>query len=165
MTSTLVCHWHAERETRLRCGSCGRAICVECTHQHPVGVRCRECVSFTPLPTLQISRSYVVRGVSAVIGMGIGGGIGLSIVLSVLPGAGFLFFFLMVGLGYAMAEGISVSVNRRRGRFYQYLGLAAVVLATLPIIVISLPSLSVGALFNLAGVGVAATVAWNRLAP
>jgi hypothetical protein len=40
-----------------------------------------------------------------------------------------------------------------------------VLLATAPIALISLFSLSIGALFNLMGIGVALSVAWQRRAP
>lgn len=165
MTTLPVCHWHPDRETGLRCGSCGRSICVECMRQHPVGIRCRECSNPTRLPTHEVSTSYVARGVAAAIGMGLAGGVALIIVLRVVPGAGFFFFFLMLGLGYAIGQGVGAAVNRRRGRAYQYMALGATLLATAPVSVTSLASLSFGGLIDLAGVAVAAVVAWHRLAP
>ncbi len=38
-----TCYRHPDRETRLSCTSCGRPICVECSHDASVGQRCPEC--------------------------------------------------------------------------------------------------------------------------
>jgi hypothetical protein len=32
------------RETLLRCNRCDRPMCTECAVQHPVGLRCKECI-------------------------------------------------------------------------------------------------------------------------
>ena len=165
MSAPAACHRHPERETGLRCGACGRSICVECVRQHPVGIRCGECANPAPLPTYRVSSGHVARGTAAALVLGVAGAVGLRLVLGLLPGAGFLFLLIMIGVGYLMGEGVSAAVNRRRGRTYQYLALGAALLATAPVSLPSLAPLSVGALLNLAGVGAAAVVAWNRLAP
>ena len=162
MTQQEVCHWHPERETRLHCGSCGRPICTECLRQHPVGIRCRECSREAPLPTHQVSTNYVLRGIGAAIGVGFVGIIALAFLL---PAAGFLFFFLMLGLGYVTAEAIGMAVNRRRGRTYQYMALASVFISTVGLWGSVLGALTIGGLFDLGGVAVAALVAWHRLSP
>lgn len=41
---TAVCYRHPDRATRLSCTECGRPICVECSHDAPVGQKCPECV-------------------------------------------------------------------------------------------------------------------------
>lgn len=38
-----VCYRHADRETRLACSNCDRAICWDCVTPAPVGQRCPEC--------------------------------------------------------------------------------------------------------------------------
>lgn len=53
-------------------------------------------------------------------------------------------------------------MNQRRGRPYQYMALGGVLLATAPIAIGSIFVLSLGAAFNLLGVGMAALVAWER---
>ena len=128
MTQAQTCHWHPERETRLSCARCGKPICVECMRQHPVGVRCKECDRASRLPTYQVSTAYLVRGLSAMVGLGIGGGVALF-VLDRMVGIGFLSLLLMFGLGYVVGEGIGAAVNRRRGLPYQYMAAGAVVLA------------------------------------
>ncbi len=42
---TRVCYRHPDRETRLGCSSCGRPICVECSHRASVGQLCPDCVA------------------------------------------------------------------------------------------------------------------------
>src|SRR5690606_10430831 len=46
-TDTLYCTVHPTRATLLRCNRCGRPMCTDCAVQHPVGLRCRECVNQT----------------------------------------------------------------------------------------------------------------------
>ena len=133
--------------------------------QHPVGIRCKECAVGARSPVFQISREYYVKGIAAAIGLGFAGLIALSLLLTLIPGAGFLFFFLMGGLGYGIGEGLGYAVNRRRGRPYQYMALGGVLLATAPIALGSIFTLSFGALINLVGVGIALSVAWQRRAP
>ncbi len=168
MATTTTCHWHPNRDTRLTCGNCGKPICTQCMRHHPVGIRCKECAGLARLPTYQVSASYAARGIGAMVGLGIAGGLVLLLVRSVLGSfAGFLFFFLMFGLGYALGEGVSAAVNRRRGKPYQYMAAGAVLIAASPILISLLLSLSIsiGALFTLAGVVAAVAVAMSRLAP
>ena len=42
---TAVCYRHPDRATRLSCSECGRPICVECSHDAPVGQKCPECAT------------------------------------------------------------------------------------------------------------------------
>lgn len=38
-----VCYRHPDRPTRLACSECGRPICIDCSHDAPVGQKCPEC--------------------------------------------------------------------------------------------------------------------------
>jgi membrane associated rhomboid family serine protease len=38
-----TCYRHPDRETRVSCSACGRAICPDCMTPTPVGMRCPEC--------------------------------------------------------------------------------------------------------------------------
>ena len=170
MTQARVCYWHPERETGLRCSRCGRGVCVECMRQHPVGLRCKECAQAARLPTYQAPASYLARGIAAAVALGLTGGFALFMLRQVLPGFGFLYFLLMIGAGYVIGEGISVAVNRRRGRPYQIIALAATGLATWPFALAGLAGVlsfggAIGGLMTLFGVGAAGFVAWSRLAP
>ena len=40
-----TCYRHPDRETRLACSNCERAVCVDCVRPAPVGQRCLECVA------------------------------------------------------------------------------------------------------------------------
>lgn len=40
-----TCYRHPDRETRLSCTSCGKPICVECSHDASVGQKCPECAA------------------------------------------------------------------------------------------------------------------------
>ncbi len=40
-----TCYRHPTRATRLSCTSCGRPICVECSHDASVGQKCPECAA------------------------------------------------------------------------------------------------------------------------
>jgi hypothetical protein len=157
-----TCHWHPDRETGLHCSNCGKAICVECVRQHPVGVRCKECARLNRLPTYQVSASYVARGVGAAIGFGIAGSIGLNVVLASFPLFGFFFFIVMGLLGYLIGEGIGKAVNQRRGRPYQYMALGSVLLATVPVFIGSVFVAPASSILILAGVGIASKIAWDR---
>jgi membrane associated rhomboid family serine protease len=42
-----TCYRHPDRATALSCSTCGRAICVECSHDTPVGQKCPECAAPT----------------------------------------------------------------------------------------------------------------------
>lgn len=42
-TSATTCYRHPDRETGVRCSSCGRPICPDCMTATPVGMRCPEC--------------------------------------------------------------------------------------------------------------------------
>ena len=89
----------------------------------PVGVRCPDCAQAKPIPTFDVSTSFLLRGLGAGIGIAAVGGIitsfvyiflfntglGLSIVNVVTAGA-------VAGVGLLVGEGISLAVNRKRGR-------------------------------------------------
>ncbi len=163
MASPATCHWHPDRETGLRCGNCGKPVCFECVRQHPVGIRCKDCAREARLPTYRISRSDVARGIAAAVALGLAGAVVLALLTALL--SGFFFFLTMIGLGYGIGEGVSRAVNRRRGRAYQYMALGAVLLATSPLALPALLSVSVASGFALVGVAAAGLVAWYRVAP
>jgi len=43
-----TCYRHPDRATRLSCTSCGKPICVECSHDASVGQKCPECAAPSP---------------------------------------------------------------------------------------------------------------------
>ena len=80
------------------------------------------------------------------------GFVGVIALAFLLPVAGFLFFFIMLGLGYVTAEAIGMAVNRRRGRVYQYMALASVLISTVGLLGSILGTFTIAGLFNLGGV-------------
>ena len=56
-----VCYRHANRETRVSCGRCGKYLCPDCVRHGPVGVRCSDCLRtprlILPLENFQRSRT------------------------------------------------------------------------------------------------------------
>ena len=128
MAAVSTCHWHPERETRLTCSQCGRWMCVQCMRQHPVGIRCKECSAYARLPMFELSGDTLVRGLGAMLGLGVAGGLAL-VILGQTPVFGFFSLMLMLGLGYVTGEGISAAVNRKRGRPFQWMAAGGVLIA------------------------------------
>ena len=75
-----TCYRHPDRATRLSCTTCGRPICVECSHDASVGQKCPECAAPAPgarviqarntigKPSFQSSPvSFTIIGVTAAI--------------------------------------------------------------------------------------------------
>lgn len=58
----LVCAYHPQRETLIRCARCDRPICTQCAIRHPVGLRCRDCARLTRLPMFQVGPREMVLG-------------------------------------------------------------------------------------------------------
>ena len=126
------CYWHPSRPTGLSCTRCGKAICVGCTFQHPVGIRCKECIKTHSLPIYQISITYLLRGFLAMIGTGTMGALISYAASYFFPHDLLIFFLFMLGLGYLIGEAISICLNRRRGGVYRLFPIGAVLIASLP---------------------------------
>lgn len=62
MTDSTVttCYRHPDRATRLSCSSCGRPICVECSHDASVGQKCTECAA--PDPRARVVHARTTTG-------------------------------------------------------------------------------------------------------
>ena len=108
------CATHPDVETNLRCGKCGKPICLKCQVQTPVGARCPDCAELRRLPTFRVSIKHYLRAVGTGLGMAIVCGIVWGALMGLVP-----FFYLNLllapGAGYAIGEVISLSVNRKRG--------------------------------------------------
>ena len=123
MAEARFCVRHPTLESNLACGRCGESVCPRCLVHAPVGVRCPDCAQAKPIPTFDVSTSFLLRGLGAGIGIAAVGGIitsfvyiflfntglGLSIVNVVTAGA-------VAGVGLLVGEGISLAVNRKQGR-------------------------------------------------
>jgi len=62
------CYKHPNDETSLSCGRCERPICILCTSNTEVGMRCRECVPKVKVASTR-RRSGLVLGGLAVVGL------------------------------------------------------------------------------------------------
>ncbi len=122
---TLECAFHPGRETSLRCGRCGKPICVKCIVQTPVGARCKECAQVRALPTYRADPLTVAR--AGIAGL-IVSAVGFTLV--------FIFFrafsmWLSIPIGLAVGEAISFGSNRKRAHSLQTTAAAAVVIGAL----------------------------------
>lgn len=81
-TTIPVCYRHPGRHTRLRCASCGKPICPECSVDTPVGQKCPECARST---TRVISGRAAVTKLPPVTATLLAINIGLFILSSVVP--------------------------------------------------------------------------------
>lgn len=117
MAAEVPCRRHPESATRLRCGSCGDAICPRCMVHGHVGVRCPDCGKSVTLPTYQVSGLYLVRAVAAAAAAGVAAGFVYALVFSAVPWLGLI---VLVGIGYLVAEAATAAAGRKRGRIMQY---------------------------------------------
>ena len=156
--TTTYCAEHSDTPTNLRCTRCDKPVCPRCMVQAPVGIRCREHGQGQKLPTYQVSRGFLARGIGASLVIGVLGGALLAVV--VLPTfPGFTSLLAMAGFGYLMAEGISRATNRKRGRPL-IIAASMGILAAFAIVVFFNPNLDP---FDLLGLGAAIYVAFIRL--
>ena len=156
------CPKHSETPTNLRCSRCDKPVCPECMVQAPVGIRCQEHGQPAKLPTYDVSAGYIVRGVTAGVGIGVLGGLVLGVVgaFTTLFWIPYVFTLAMVGLGYLVGEGISRATNRKRGQ--PLIIAAAVGVLAAFAIVAALSGLQLG-LFDLIALGVAIFLAIQRV--
>lgn len=136
-TPKLYCYNHPQRETMLRCNRCNRPICSECAVLTPTGYRCRECIrgqqkNFDTARALDYPLAVIVAGV-------------LSFLGSYL--AGFLWFFILMAapiVGVVIAEAVRWVVHRRRSKLLSQVTTVAVVVGSLPLLVVALLPLFLG---------------------
>lgn len=118
----LYCYRHPDRETRLRCNSCDKPICVECAVQTPTGYRCKECVRGQQkiFNTAQVS-DYIFGAIVAAILAYLGAYVTQLI--------GFFIFFIFLispAIGVGIAEVVRRVIKRRRSkRLFQVIAGAA----------------------------------------
>ncbi|MDQ3769960.1 MAG: rhomboid family intramembrane serine protease [Actinomycetota bacterium] len=71
-SSATTCYRHPDRETGVRCSSCGRPICPDCMTATPVGMRCPECskqttqvrdLARTTAGSMQVTRALIAVNV------------------------------------------------------------------------------------------------------
>ena len=155
----MYCAKHPDTETSVSCGRCEEAICTRCMVHAPVGVRCPDCAQVRRLPTFEVSRIYLARGIGAGLVLGLLGGAAAALLSWLLP-VFMLVFVAIVGVGYIIGEGISAAVNRKRGRALKFVAGGATLLAY-SIVSVSVPGVALS-IFGLLAGALAVYTAINR---
>lgn len=125
---SLRCSWHPDRETMLRCARCGRPMCPECARQHPVGMRCKECMHALRSPLYRVSPAQYAGGFLFGLGLSFLAAIGMGLLSGIWW---FLALFAAVGVGAAVGEAVSRGSGRKRGRGLQIATALSMVLGSL----------------------------------
>ncbi|MGB9739770.1 MAG: hypothetical protein ACP5UR_13920 [Chloroflexus sp.] len=134
-SETLVCYRHPQRETGLRCISCGRPICPECARATPVGQICPECArERTPVNYQVGPTQLLVAGVVVLIYALL-----VTLVAGVVIGwAGFFGFIVAFLLGpmtgNLLSRLIDWATGRKRGRMLMIVVSVAYACGSLPYI-------------------------------
>jgi len=80
------CYRHANVETRVSCGRCGKPLCTKCMIFTPVGVKCKDCAQMRPLPQFVLTPRLYARVIPGAIALALGVGFLLSFAI----GLGFI---------------------------------------------------------------------------
>lgn len=138
----LFCYNHPDRETSLRCSRCERPICPKCAVLTPTGYRCKECLR-TQQKIFETAKSYdyliafVIAAALAFVG---------SLVSSFM---GFFTLFIAPIAGVIIAEAVRKATGRRRSRRLYQVVVAAVIIGSLPrMVIVLLPMLVYGVDFS-----------------
>ena len=120
----LYCYRHPDRETWVRCGRCDQPICMRCSMQGPVGLRCKVCGK----PSRDALAS--LRPSQVAIALTVAGGLGAAV--------GYFssqFGFLMIVIGFFagtfIAEALDRTVGIKRGPRILALAVAGIVVGGL----------------------------------
>lgn len=145
----LVCYRHPNKETSLRCYTCGKPICIDCAKKTAVGYACPDCIRELEDKYFNSQTSdYIVAPLLAVV-MGLISGAILILIGSMIGGF-FLFlilFFVGGAVGSFIGGIIKRAIGRRRGRYLP------IIIAVITITMTILPSLLLGG-FNILAVGI-----------
>ncbi len=144
----LYCYRHPNRETSLRCYTCGKPICIDCAKKTAVGYACPDCIRELEDKYFNAQSSdYIVAPILAFI-LGLIGGVVLTFLGSI--GGIFLWFILIFAggaVGSFIGNMIKRAIGRRRGRYLP------IIVAVIMIGTTVAPSLLLGG-FNIIVVGI-----------
>lgn len=144
------CYRHPDSQTGLRCNRCNKLICPKCAKRTPVGFRCPDCIRE------QEDKFYTGGNLDYVIAAVIT--LPLSFisawVFTAIFSRSFIFFFIgiavIAGVTGLIAEIVRRAVGKRRSRYLGHVAAGALIIATLPFILINLRD---GSLFGLLAPG------------
>ena len=105
----MVCAFHPNRPTTLRCNRCERPICTRCAVLTPVGYRCKACVKGQQA-AFETARWWDYPAAFLISALGVGIAVGL------LGFIGYWGFLVAPAVGGGLAEGVRAAVGRRRSR-------------------------------------------------
>lgn len=138
------CYRHPNRETSLRCYTCGKPICTDCAVKTSVGYSCPDCLHELQDKYFNATHiDYVIASVLAVI---------LGLISGALVGfvgafTGFLFWMIMFFAGGAVGTFIGGilkrAIGRRRGRYLP------MIVSVIMVITTALPVLLMGGYIGL----------------
>ena len=132
------CYRHPNRETSLRCYTCGKPICIDCARKTSVGYSCPDCQRELQDKYFNATNmDYVLASILAVV-LGVIGGVVIGFI-GVLTG--FLFWIIMFFVGGAAGSFIGGvlkrAIGRRRGRYLPMIVAVIIVITTiLPVLVL-----------------------------
>lgn len=109
------CVHHADRETLVRCSSCGDPICTDCMVFSPVGVKCRRCAKLPRSALVTLKGHRAVKAAAAGILSGTAVGFAYYFLLGAL-GFFFLSFLLAAAVGVVVGEVVFRASGAYRGR-------------------------------------------------
>ncbi len=126
------CYRHPNRETSLRCYTCGKPICIDCARKTSVGYSCPDCLRELQDKYFNATTvDYIVAPLVAVV-LGLVGGVLIGIVGAL---TGFLFWIIMFFVGGAAGSfvgGVTKrTIGRRRGRYLPMIVAVIIVVTTI----------------------------------
>lgn len=130
----LYCYRHPNRETALRCYSCERPICIDCTNKTPVGYICPECKRnaedkfYEATPTDYILAGGFLGITNLILG---------ALIVLVIGDIGFFYFSIIGGfvgggaIGRLLGNLTLRLTSKRRGRYIPMMGAGFMILGIL----------------------------------
>jgi len=97
------CYYHPRRPAFVHCGSCGKALCAECVHHGPVGVRCVECLYGIKAEPVSSARRLAAGLAALLAGVIVGAALGWT---------GWLNIVTAVALGFIVGQVAKILARR-----------------------------------------------------
>ncbi|MHB1390581.1 MAG: B-box zinc finger protein [Thermoleophilia bacterium] len=165
------CKRHPTVETRVTCSDCGDPICPDCMVFTPVGAKCPTCARLPKTALVRVRPERMVLTVVLGLGAAAAAGLLFGILLRV---ASFFTFIVAFGIGMAVGETVSWASGRYHGtRLAAWAAGCAAFAVMLPFMLTGVAdygagidairyALTVGGIFKLLWVAIAAYGAWQR---
>ncbi len=165
MSETLFCYRHPQRETMLRCITCGNPICVSCAIHTPTGYRCPDCQQklekkFITAKWYDYPIAFLVAAlVSLPVSL-------LLVVMGNFTGflGWFLAFLVIPSAGAVIAEIVRWTTRKRRAHWLFRLAAGGTVIGTLPAWIVSVWIFPLGIIYLLLYILLAPPIVYGRLA-